>query len=98
MKYFSEVTQKVYDTPEALEKAEKDVKEAELKRKLEQEKAANTRKARAEEVDAARKKMVAAQKEYRKVLEKFCEDYGAFHRTINVGEIPSLFDSFFEFL
>lgn len=95
MKYFSEVTNKVYDTPEALQKDEVAIKEAEIKRKAEQEKAANERKNRAAEVDAARKEMVAAQRKYREVLEAFCKDYGSFHTTLNVGEIPTLFDNFF---
>jgi len=95
MKYFSEITNKVYDTPEALQTAELAVKEAEEKEKVKKEKAAAERKERAAAVDAARKEMVAAQKKYKDALEDFCNRYGSYHTTLNVSEIPTLFDRFF---
>ena len=95
MKYFSEITGKVYDTTEALQSAEIAVKEAEEKEKAKKEQAIAERKECAAAVDAARKEMVAAQKKYRDTLEKFCQKYGSYHTTLNVSEIPTLFDHFF---
>ena len=96
MKYYSDVTKQLYETPEALTKAEQSVKEAEEQKRVEQEKLTNARKAHAAQVDAARKKMVEAQQEYRNVLEDFCKKYGTYHTSVNLGEIPTLFEHFFD--
>ena len=96
MKYFSEVTGKVYDTTEALQTAEMAVKEAEEKEKAKKELMVAQRKEKAAAVDAARKEMVAAQKKYRDTLEDFCKNYGSYHTTLNISEIPTLFDHFFD--
>ena len=70
MKYYSEVTNKVYDTVNELKEAE-----AEITNK------ANARKADAEKVEAARKKWVDARLEYDRALSEFCKKYGAYHKT-----------------
>lgn len=113
MKYWSEVTKSFYDTEKACLEAEFKVKEeqnrekikrerAEREAKEKQEKLAAARKVRANEVDEARKAMVAAQSKYREVLEAFVRDYGSWHQTLT-GEdvkkvIPTLFDIFNPFL
>lgn len=101
MKYFSEKTNKVYDTVEALNKAEFELKEAENRAKIkaerekaEKEKLAAERKSRAAEVEEARKQMLEAQKAYKEKLERFCRDYGAWHTSISTSDVPSLFDLF----
>lgn len=101
MKYYSEVTSKVYDTIDALTAAEKAAEEKRkeeeariAKEKAEKEKKANERKVRADEVEKARQVMIDAQKAYRELLQKFCRDYGAFHKTFTTAELPSLFDIF----
>ena len=110
MKYFSEVTRQYYDTEKACLEAEFKVKEEQnrqtiLKEKAareakeKQEKLAAARKIRANEVEEARKAMVAAQSKYREVLEAFVRDYGTYHLSLNgedaKGLIPTLFDNFF---
>ena len=109
MRYYSEVTKSFYDTEKACLEAEFKVKEeqnrekirrerAEREAKEKQEKLVATRKARAAEVEEARKAMTAAQSKYREVLEAFCKDYGTYHTSLT-GEdakkiIPTLFDIF----
>ena len=92
MKYFSEITNKVYDTPEELETAEKEVLEAEAQKK---EKLAK-RAERAKEVEEAFAEAAAAQKYANELLEAFLKDYGSFHTTIKEPQKRlSLFDDWF---
>jgi hypothetical protein len=76
MKYFSEVTNKVYDTVNELKEAE-----AEVTSKV------NARKADAEKVEAAYKACVDARVAYEKELSEFCKKYGAYHKTFNADNI-----------
>ena len=109
MKFYSDVTKQFYDTEKACLEAEFKEKEkqnrekilrekAERERKEKQEALAAERKTRAQEVEDARKAMVAAQHKYSEVLEAFCKDYGTFHQTLTgedaKGIIPTLFDIF----
>ena len=93
MKIISEKTGKEYATVAECQDAEA-LYDAEQKR-LEEEKLAltNKRSVRAKEVEAAYKKVVEAQKEYHKLLNDFCKDYGSFHMTFRDGN--SFFDEFF---
>lgn len=114
MKFYSDKTLKFYDTAEACQKAEFELKEAENREKIrkerelaaekerkEKELVAQTakvaeRKADAEKVEAARKKMVAAQNAYREEIENFCKKWKSYHfSTTDVKEIPTLFNSVF---
>lgn len=104
LKYYSDRTNKFYNSVEEANRAEFELKEKENLAKIEQErkiraekekkeKAVAERKALATEVDTARKAYLEAQKAYRDKLEKFCEKYGTYHYTVeNSEEIPSLFD------
>ena len=102
MKYYSEKTKKLYDTVELLNQAEFELKEAENREKIRKEREArrkselaDQRKARAAEVEEARKTMVAAQKAYREKLEAFIKDYNSYHYTsTSIDDIPTLFDLF----
>lgn len=109
MKFYSDVTRQFYDTEKACLEAELKVKEeqnrqkilrekAEREAKEKQEKLAAARKIRANEVEEARKAMVAAQHKYSEVLEAFCKDFGTFHTTLTgedaKGMIPTLFEIF----
>ena len=105
MRYFSDVTKKVYDSAAELLKAEQEA-ELEQKKKLElerkekekKEQMAAERKARAAEVEEARKAMVTAQSHYKEVLEAFVRDYKSYHfTTTDTKEIPTLFDMFSPF-
>lgn len=81
MKYYSDKIRKFYDTEEECVKAEKaytDKLEAEERKKQE---LAAQRKTRAKEVEDARTAAIEAQKNYKKLVNDFCKDYGSFHFT-----------------
>ena len=104
MRYYSEVLNKILDSPEACTQAEHAAKveaarqqeeraKAEAAAKEKREKEAAERKAAAAEVEAARKAMVDAQRAYAKVLDEFVKKYGSYHYTTSsVKDIPLLFD------
>ena len=97
MKYYSELTKKVYDTPELLEEAEKVVLEA----NKEKEKKLAERAERAKAVEAAFEKAQKARQEADDLLSKFCKDYGSFHTTIKeptnaLGWFDDWFNSYFK--
>lgn len=98
MKFYSELTKKLYDSNEACEKAEADYKqqldEAEAKKK----ELAETKAARAKEVTDAYKKAREAQKEYEKLRNSFVQTYGAYHLSFtDPEERVSFFENFFTF-
>ena len=85
MKFYSELTRKVYDSPEDLEKAELKLKEEQEKAKKAAEEAkakrealAAEKEARAKEVEDAYKEIVKAQKKYNELKNQFIKDYGRF--------------------
>ena len=82
MKYYSEVTKKIYDTTDELEKAEKAITDK-----------AAARKKDAAEVENAYTEMVKARENYNKVLADFCSKHGAYHKTITKSdnEVPETF-------
>lgn len=106
MKYYSDITKKLYDSEKELMAAEQKQKQLDVEKELaaqkkEEERKAlmEQRKARAAEIDAARKDMEAAQQKYRELVEKFCKDYGAYHYTSsNWNDFPKFLDSFFNWL
>ena len=83
MKYYSELTKKVYDSPEEVNAAEAEIK-AEEERKLQLK---EKRTERAKEIEDAYKVLVDAQKRYNELVNQFVKDYGSFHMTYN-GEKP----------
>lgn len=110
MKIYSEKTNKEYASVEDCLAAEKEYDEAIEAKKAAEEKALAERKAKheveiaerkadADEVEAARQELIAAQKKYHETLAKFCQKHGAYHYTIKPGEglhdlFSSVFDSF----
>ena len=107
MRYYSEITKNFYDTEKACLEAEFKVKEkqnrekilrekAEREAKEKQEKLAAERKARAAEVEEARKAMDVARSKYAELLQAFCKDYGSYHTSLTNEDIkdiiPTLFD------
>ena len=108
MKIFSEKTNKEYKTVEECVKAEKEFDErvaaekaakekALAEKKAKEEKALVTRKVDAEKVDAARKAAIEANKAYHDELAKFCDKWGAYHRTFKVdGNLNDLWNDFFD--
>lgn len=110
LKYYSDKTNKFYDTAEEANRAEFELKEKENLAKIQKEreerelkekkeKLAVERKEAAIKVDNARKALVSAQKAYRDELEAFCKKYGTYHySTDNADDIPNLFDWIGNFL
>ena len=94
MTIISEKTGKTYESVEACledeKKFDREVEEAKNKKKA----LANTRKERAKEVEDAYNARLEADKLYREKLNKFIDDYGSFHMTINteVEDPYSIFD------
>lgn len=82
MKYYSEVTKKVYDTVNELKEAEMEVTDK-----------MNARKADAEKVEVAYKACVDARVAYEKALSEFCKKYGAYHKTFRADEAEKEWNS-----
>ena len=99
MKYFSEITEKVYDTPEELETAEKEVLD---EQKAQEEKSAKSAE-RAKEVEEAYAKAADVKEQADKLLNEFLNDYGSFHTTLKkpikrINIFDDWFNSFFNIL
>lgn len=105
MKYYSELTQKVYNTEAECKKAEQDFNfeleqkaRAEEQKRLLEKKKQEERATDAKKVEALREEMVKAQANYRKAVEAFVEKYGSYHFSTNSSEkIPYLFGSLLDF-
>lgn len=100
MKYYGDLTKKLYDSVEACEKAEaefkKQIDEAEAKKK----ELAEVKAARAKEVTDAYKRVREAQKEYEQLRSDFIKSYGYFHLSYSDPDerTPfSIFEDFFTF-
>lgn len=98
MRYYGELTKKLYDSVEACEKAEtefkKQIDEAEAKKK----KLAETKAARAKEITEAYQEIRKAQKVYEDLRNQYIRDYGAFHFSFRDPEERfSFFNDFFTF-
>lgn len=96
MRYYSELTKKFYDELKECEKAEEAFKEEKAKKEAEALQKSTARKEAAKKVEEAYEKVVAAQKEYRKVLSEFCKEHGSFHMTLDKDGILDWMDSFWE--
>ena len=99
MKYYSEVTKKMYDSPEQLKEAEEKTLAEDAEKKAAKEKQKAERAARAKEVDEALKASVDAHNKYLDLRNKFIEDYGYYHcsytETSPLISKNSIWDSFF---
>ena len=73
MKYYSDITKKLYDNVEDLKKAE-----------LEIANKAENRKKDAEKVEQAFEAYKKASKVYEDALLEFCNKYGSYHKTITI--------------
>ena len=90
MKYYSEKLNKVFDTTEELVAEEEKVEAARLAKEKELNEYKEARAAKAKEVEDAYAAATKATKTYRKVLQEFNAEYGAFHMSINT---KNLFDT-----
>lgn len=106
MKFYSDMTKKLYDTEEALVVAEKEMaaeearKEEEARKAKEaEEKKKSERKTRADEIEKAYQEMTAAQKKYKDLVSAFVRDYKTYHySTSSADGLPTLFRSLFDIL
>lgn len=90
--YYSEITNKTYETEDALKKAEAEVSEAKKK----EDAAKAKRAAAAKEVQAKLDEAKKAQKEAQEALVNFCEKYGTFKTSLKRDEIFDPFSLFFD--
>ena len=106
MKYYSELTQKVYNTEAECKKAEQAFNfeleqkaRAEEQKKLAEKKKQEERAVDAKKIEALREEMVKAQANYRKAVQAFVEKHGSYHfSTKSEEQIPYLFSSVLDFL
>ena len=94
MTIISEKTGKTYESVEACLEDEKNFDRAVEEAEKKKNELTNTRKERAKEVEDAYNARLEADKLYREKLNKFIDDYGSFHMTINteVEDPYSIFD------
>ncbi len=93
MKYYSEVTKKMYDSVRDLEKAEREIKDKNDERKTA---AAAVEKAYDELVNVHKKasdEVAAAREKYSKTLNDFCSKYGAYHQSIKSTDFDTSWES-----
>ena len=86
-RFYSDITNKLYDSMDDLEEAEKKVIAKREEKRVAEQKRSDERKARAQEIDELRKTYVDARKAYTEALEKFCNDYGTFHTSISSDKL-----------
>ena len=77
MRYYSDITKEFYETEKACLKAEHAHTAAARKKEEEERRKSEERKARAQEVETARKALDEARRKYDKLLADFCKDYGS---------------------
>lgn len=95
MRYFSDVTKKIYETEDALIKAETEVIEARKAKEEKEKKLKNERAARAKVVEEAIENAKKAQSDANMLLKDFIKDYGSYHSSVTKTEPTlSLFDFF----
>ena len=85
MKYYSDVTKKLYESVDELKKAEAEITDK-----------AAARKKDADKVEKAYNAYIEARKEYEKVLTEFCNKHGAYHKTYtskDAGNVETEFES-----
>ena len=97
MKYYSEVTKKLYETAKELEAAEQNVKNLQAAKIKAEELKKEQRATRAKEVEEALKAATEANKKATKLLKEFTKDYGYYHTSFTTKEDES-FDDFWDVL
>lgn len=93
MKFYGELTKKLYETAEECEKAEAAERNKIEEAKIAKEKKNEERKLRAKEVEEAAKNANEANAKYRKLLSAFVRDFGSYHATFTSAN--SFFDDMF---
>lgn len=98
MKYYSETLQKLFESEKALVEAEKQAQEEKEKKEAEKKALTEKRATRAKEIEEAYKAIIEAKNHYNELKNKFIEDYGSYHLTVNtktpIDNIETLSDLF----
>lgn len=94
MKYYSEKTNKVYDTEKELRIAEKKFNDEETAKKAKSQERADE----AKKVEALYKEAYDARKKADKACSEFVKKYGSFHQTITDVDLPVSSVSLFDYL
>lgn len=81
MKYYSDVTKKLYESVDELKKAEAEITDK-----------AAARKKDADKVEKAYNAYIEAQKEYERILADFCSKHGTYHRIYTSKEAEDDFN------
>lgn len=93
MKYYSDVTKKLYTTEKELLQAEKNIADAKAAKEAREKKLKEERAARAKIVEVAIQEAKAAKQKADMLLNNFVKDYGYFHTsytTENAKATPSV--------
>ena len=101
MKYYSEITKKLYDTEEEIKKAEENLKKMEAIKEAQEKKKKAERATRAKEVEDAFKAATEAKNKANKLLSDFAKDYGYFHMSYTNNDktpITNFADLLFDFI
>ena len=93
VKIYSDVTKKFYDDEAAALKAEEEVKKTQDERVARRKQMAETVDEKRKACERTRKAYEKARQEYHNVLNKFCEEYGAYHYTMTGKNVEDFFDS-----
>ena len=96
MRYYSDVTRKFYEDPDACKEAEEAYKAEQEKKEAEALRKSNERKEAAKKVEDAYNALAAAKKAYNDELSAFCKKYGSFHMTLSTNDIEDWISSFWE--
>lgn len=95
MKYYSEITNRTYNTEKECIEAEQAIIKAREEKKAKEEKLSKERAERAKIVDEKRVAYVKALEDYREEVQKFVKDYGSYHMSYSSKSPLSLFDMLF---
>lgn len=99
MKYYGEITKKLYDDEKSCLAAEEKEREIKTKAKQEEEKLKETKRARAQGIETLIGQRDGLDKQINEAINSFIKDYGAFHYSYRDDLAPSrtLFDLFSDF-
>ena len=95
MKYYSEITNRTYNTEKECIEAEQAIIKAREEKKAKEEKLSKERAERAKIVDEKRIAYVKALEDYREEVQKIVKDYGSYHMSYSSKSPLSLFDMLF---
>ena len=95
MKYYSEITNKTYNTEKECIEAEQAIVKAREEKKAKKEKLPKERAESAKIGGEKRTARVRALEDYREEVQKFVKDYGSYHMSYSSKSPLSLFDMLF---